>query len=211
MKYAVQLLVVIVLCSAVFYVVKALDSSDAYTTHSHTYAWFWTLAYTRGRFPAGMLVMIWVVVISACFHRIVLVSKRNGGSCLQAEPNDDGPNTTFRSHALSVSFAYFLNACVTLTVNTLYIYSTQQDLGSSTNFGIQLSLSVFRLVYIVVAFPLLPQSIRNPVQNIHFQFILLTINNLIIPCLVTALTSDACFQVGMHAYCPHLLAILQFS
>ena len=71
----------------------------------------------------------------------------------------------------------------------------KQALGSFRHFGIQLSLSIFRLVYVVVAFPLLSRPLRRAVENIHFRFILLTINNFIIPCIVTALTSDACFQV----------------
>jgi hypothetical protein len=58
-QYTVQLFVMIMLGSMILYLVKALDSSDAYATHSHTYAWFWTLAYMHGVVPDGMLVMVW--------------------------------------------------------------------------------------------------------------------------------------------------------
>jgi hypothetical protein len=51
---ALQLLGVVVVGSVALYFVKVLDSSDAYVTHSETYAWFWTLAYTHGVVPARM-------------------------------------------------------------------------------------------------------------------------------------------------------------
>jgi hypothetical protein len=94
-----------------------------------------------------------------------------------------------------VALAFIFNAFITITVNTAYIYFTQQDLGASIHFSIQLGLSIFRLVYVAVAFPALSRSVQDAVDNIRFRFILLTFNNLLIPCVVTALTSDLCFQV----------------
>ena len=198
--------------SAVLYFVKVLDSSDAYVTHSETYAWFWTLAYMRGVVPASLLVVLWTGAISACFYRIVVVvhpmrSNDGGGGCAETmlaavcnklsnstESTDaDEDKIGFRNR--DVLLAFVCNVCVTVIANTMYIYSTQQALGASIHFCIQLSLSIFRLVYTAVAFPFLSRSIRSAVANIRFRFILLTINNLLIPCVVTALTSDACFQV----------------
>jgi hypothetical protein len=213
MQYAVQLLVLVLAGSMVLYLVKALDSSDAYATHSQTYAWFWTLAYMRGVVPAGMLLLLWTGPISACFYRIVvqpMSTRRKEGVYSETLPEaahekksattaatssvsaaaDEGD--TFRNRVVPIGAAFVFNACITITVNMLYIYSTQQTLGASVHFGIQLSLSVFRLLYVAVAFPLLSKPIRSVVQNVRFRFILLTINNLL---MVTALTSDACFQV----------------
>jgi hypothetical protein len=204
MRYAVQLLVVVLAGSLLLYLIKALDSSGVYATHSHTYAWFWTLAYMRGVVPAGMLVVLWAGAISACFYRIVVhpMGRNAGGHCeasAEAARGNDPAATaevmSFRSRVVSMVAAIAINTCVTVAVNALYIYSTQQALGASVHFSIQLSLSIFRLLYVVVAFPLLSRPIRRIVENVWFRFILLTINNLLIPCVVTALTSDACFQV----------------
>ena len=71
MQYAVQLLAVVLVGSLVLYLVKALDSSEAYATHSHTYAWFWTLAYMRGVVPATLLLMLWTGAILVCFYGVV--------------------------------------------------------------------------------------------------------------------------------------------
>jgi hypothetical protein len=200
MQYAVKLLFVILACSMALYLVKALDSSDVYATHSHTYAWFWTLAYMRGVVPAGMLIMVWAVAISACFYCIIVHPRRNGVSSeaphrpahSEAAAAEVG---SFKNHVVFVGIAFAFNACITIAVNTLYIFSTQQALSGSIHFCIQLSLSIFRLVYTAVAFPILSRSIRSTVQHARFRFTLLTINNLLLPCVVTALTSDACFQV----------------
>jgi hypothetical protein len=201
--------------SAVLYFVKVLDSSDAYVTHSETYAWFWTLAYTHGVVPASILVVLWTVAISACFYRIVVHPMRsNNGGCSVTIPDapckkpaaDVVHEADFMNYSVLAAFVF--NVCVTIAVNTLYIYSTQQALGSSIHFCIQLSLSIFRLVYTAVVFPFLSRSIRNAVANIRFRFILLTINNLMIPCVVTALTSDACFQVLQSYLCVYMYSVV---
>ena len=213
MKNAVQLLVVVLMGSVAVYLVKALDSGDAYATHSETYAWFWTVAYMRGVVPAGLLLMLWAAAISVCYYRIVMhpmSGEEEDGSrsdtvpaIVLEKPSDLDENeneaeteaVSFRYHALPIGVAFVFNTCVTIAVNTAYIFSTQQALGASVHFCIQLSLSIFRLVYVAVAFPLLSLPIRAVADNVKFRFLLLTINNLLIPCVVTALTSDACFQV----------------
>ena len=101
------------------------------------------------------------------------------------------------SFRVLIGAVVIFNACVACAVNALYIYSTQQDFSSSVHFCFQLSMSVFRLLYSAIAFPILSRSFRSAVVNIRFRFMLLILNNLLIPCVVTALTSDACFQV-MH-------------
>lgn len=216
MQYTMKLLAGILAGSVVLIMVKVLDTYDVYATHSHTFAWFWTLAYMRGEVPAGLLLMLWVGAISVCFYIIIVYPI---WSCGRIETPPKAVNKAagkdikseighFRSHAVSAGLAFIFNACITIAVNTAYIYSTQQALGASINFFIQLSLSIFRLVYVAAAFPLLSRSIQSAVENVRFRFILLTINNLLIPCVVTALTSDACFQVSyfvlaMHTHTRH--------
>ena len=207
MQNAMQLLVVILVGSLALYLVKALDFSEDYETHSKTYSWFWTLAYMRGVVPAGMLMLLWTGAISACFYRIIVLPLSAKGGCRsetyskEVAPEKPATSATtdeaesFPHHVVPIGVAFIFNACITITVNTLYIYSTQQALEASVHFCIQLSLSIFRLVYVVVAFPLLARPIRSVVENVRFRFILLSINNLLLPCVVTALTSDACFQV----------------
>ena len=197
---ALCLLALILMGSFVLYLMKLLDSGKEYSTHSHTYSWFWTQAFMRGQAPAGVLLGVWMITIFSCFYRIVLHPSLNRSSNKISLPfhqkkeascdkNDERPRFA------QVALAFIFNAFITITVNTAYIYFTQQDLGASIHFSIQLGLSIFRLVYVAVAFPALSRSVQDAVDNIRFRFILLTFNNLLIPCVVTALTSDLCFQV----------------
>ena len=211
-RCAVQLLVVILVGSTPLYLVKALDSSDAYATHSETYAWHWTLAKMRGVVPAGLLLMLWAGAISACFYRIIvhpILSRRRSSDSSGDSSGDCSVTSSEAAHhqteatAEVVGYKYYvvgafiINACITVVANVLYIYSVQQDLSPFIHFCIQLSLSVFRLLYVAVALPVLSRPIRSAVHNIRLRFMLLAINNLLLPCVVTALTSDACFQVNL--------------
>jgi hypothetical protein len=205
MFYSVLLLVVILTGSATLYVVKALDSNNKYTTHSHTYSWFWTVAYMRGVVPAGLLLLVWSLAMFSSFYQVLDYRMVNGDVVRQEKiaiatisATANAEKTAFRYYKLvEVGSAFFINICVTLSVNGLYIYTTQQSFGAVTQFLFQLSLSIFRLMYSAIVFPLLSKPIRNEALNIKFRFLVLSINNLLIPCFVTALTSDACFQVNL--------------
>jgi hypothetical protein len=219
MKCAVNLLIVVLVGSSSLYIVKLLDTSGDFATHSHTYSWFWTLAYMRGVVPAGLLILVWVGAISACFYRVVVfdaqvpVSKDSNSSVCKdsrriiATGLVDAP-AFISTDLVPICVAFVFNGGVTIIVNTLYIFSTQQDLGPSVHFVLQLSLSIFRLAYTVILLPMLTRSMRSPVAIVRFRSIVLTINSLLIPCFVTALTSDACFQVTINS---NSLTLLEFQ
>lgn len=197
MLYAIRLLCVILVGCVILYLVKELDTSHSYATHDHRYSWFWTMAYMSGVVPAGLWVMVWALAISAMCYRILIFFKSEQSPTSTPVPNQDIEEFRFRDHAVPIVTAFIFNACVNITVNTLYIYSTQQGLGALLHFYVQLSVSSFRLLYTAVALPLLSRPIHNLIENVRFRFLLLMINDLLLPCLVTALTSDACFQVCM--------------
>ena len=175
----------------------------------------------RGVVPAGMLLVLWAAAISACFYGIIVhpvLSRRKEGGRTDSLFPESAPTVpaattattaevvSFRHHVVPVAAAFVFNACVTAAVNTAYIYSTQQALSASTHFCIQWSLSIFRLLFVAVVFPLLSRPIRSVIENVRFRFVLLTINNLLLPCVVTALTSDACFQV---LYCSNCTGVVK--
>ena len=197
-RCAVQLLTVILVASVSIYVVKILDISGEYSTHKHTYSWFWSLAYMRGMVPACLLILVWTGAIVACFWRVVIlgyyrpIASEVSKVFVNRLPADSQRSTDFY---IPIWFGFVINACITIAVNVLYIFSTQLALKPSVHFAFQLSLSTFRLLYAMIALPMISRSIVSTVANVRFRFFLLTINNLLIPCLVTALTSEPCFQV----------------
>jgi hypothetical protein len=165
------------------------------------------MAYMRGGVPAGLLLLLWTGTICACycyFIRKITIANDMKPLCdalsHNTESGDVDAARVSNSHRyLHLCVAFLFNAVVTITVNALYIYSIQQDLGPPVRFGLQFSLSFFRLFYSAIVFPLLSRSIDSTIMNVKFRFTLLTINNLLIPCLVTILTSDACFQVCLQS------------
>ena len=201
-KFAIALLVVVVVSIFPLYLFKALDTRNTYTTHTHTYTWFWTLAYMRGVLPAGLLVASWMVVIGACYYVVVLSPTTyidKNSTLLESKTSASGDSSvppTMNSHYAVRGIAFVGNAAIIIPVNAAYIYSTQQAFSAASHLSIQLALSVFRLIYMKAALPLLAKSLTRPIDNVRFRFLLLSINNLIIPCLVTMLTSKSCFQVS---------------
>jgi hypothetical protein len=193
-----KLLLIVLIMSMPLYIVKM--TNDSVTTHSNTYTWHWTFAYMRGQLPSGLILLLWVATCF-CFAAVhpkldpVSVEKceRNGDAADKKEPKRSfAPNT---KDYIPLCAALFFNASVMITVNSLYIYSTQQDFSSSFHLFVQVLLAIFRMIFAQVALPILASTIDDAVLNTLFRFILLTFNNLFIPCVVTAFTSPSCFQV----------------
>ena len=200
---AMQLVTIVLAGSSVLYAIKALDSSGEYATHSHVYSWFWTLAYMRGVVPAGLLLMVWVGAITASFYRIVANPLRRWNDDVQNDIEMLGDGAKNATHVsvtwwsiVSIGMVIILNVCIVVTANALYIHSIQLALSPSLHLFLQLSMSIFRLLYSAVVCPALAQPVRNATANVRFRFMLLMMNNLLIPGLVTVFTSDACFQVN---------------
>ena len=217
----IQLAIVMFVTVAPIYIIKCIDDDNTYSTHTNTYGWFWTLAYMRGVVPSGLIMMSWVVLITVCFYHMIVAHPTESNSsghpssspksvnCQKCFPEDHAItvvdkklNTTFANtfkRQSMIMLSLVVNVAVTIVVNTLYIYSTTQPFPVYIHVGIQFSLAVFRLVYSYCVFPILSRPIIDPIANIWFRLRLLTMDNLIIPCLVTAFASPACFQVQLLA------------
>lgn len=201
----VQLSALMLLVISPIYIIKSGDSNSLYSTHSNTYSWFWTLAYMHGVVPSSLLMVSWVVMISVCFYHMILApsvetsdsrSQEDSSSRQCIADNKQNNNNNQRWWTIFVmSVVVVANASITIVVNALYIYSTEQPLSEYMHFGVQFSLAVFRLAYAYCVFPFLSRPIVDPIANINFRLRLLTVNNLIIPCFATMFTSPACFQV----------------
>jgi hypothetical protein len=209
MLFFLKLLFLTLSVSVLLYILK---SNGSFTTHSETYAWFWTLAYMSGVVPAWLIVLLWAATASMCFYYIILVPprvhKRVDSAPLEVQKlrgvSDSGAETAAAAGYMARMKAYLpigaallLNATVTITVNSLYIYSTQQAFGALLHFIIQLLMAIYRLIYAEISLPVLSKNIKNPVENVTFRLKLLMLNNLLVPFIATFLTSPACFQVRL--------------
>lgn len=217
----VRLLCVVLIVGVPVYLLRGIDVEAEFSTHSNTYAWFWTLAYTHGVEPSCLILASWFVTVTICFHRIVLAplleespeNEETQGTgpisslAISESSCGDGDDDVPKSYAtgsvkvrVGIVAALLTNGAITITVNALYIYATQQHLSGAILFSIQLCLAVFRLAYSRGAFPVLSLPIVDPIANIRFRLRLLVVNTLIIPCVVTAFASPSCFQVSFTFY-----------
>jgi hypothetical protein len=87
-----------------------------------------------------------------------------------------------------------LNLFIVITVNGAYVYSSYQNLSTTTTLWIQIGLAVFKLLYNKCV-PVLTIMIRDVKINIAVRSLLHMFNNLLIPCVAVAFTSPACYQV----------------
>jgi Leucine-rich repeat (LRR) protein len=94
-----------------------------------------------------------------------------------------------------LSFIFLLNLLIVGNINGFYINSTtRQDLPTSSRIIIQFNLSLFIILWKLTIRSLVPNQIQNTLSEIKFISCLEMINSVLIPCLVTALTSPTCYE-----------------
>ena len=209
----IKLFFVMLVVAAPIYLLRWRDDNGAYSTHTNTYTWFWTLAYTHGVKMSSTILASWFITIGACFYVIRLsprLEENSEGSDMSTIADDADESKLTQSISETATkevqtsswlFAVLLlNAGITIVVNVLYIYSIQQPMPAIYHFGVRLSLAVFKLAYSYFVFPIVSRPVVDVVSNIGFRFRLLVVNNLLIPCLVTMFASPSCFQVSNPAY-----------
>jgi Leucine-rich repeat (LRR) protein len=169
------------------------------STHRHLYRWAGTAAYLTGQLPAGLLLASWMVAITVFIYLLRRMKKRTREA--------DLTRTRFVSMSLpNASLAWRAKVkqtaliCLILVIdfiaigslNALYILSTTQDNSSALDFWIKVSVAIFKLLWNAFYLPLLDYSNHSQRLNI----IVRVLNSILIPCIATALSSPACFQVS---------------
>jgi hypothetical protein len=194
------------------YVLKQLDveSGDGgdpeYITHSHMYNWLWTMAFVSGTTPAIMFLLLCLVCLF-CFT--FAINRLGGATDLNKAPSPRALSTaSIASEAkpvtiedqphlqsLTVWTIFVLNVAVVGTVNGLYLWSTLRDLSSDVRIWIQISFGLFSFLWSVVLRLALPFKIKGSKSGVWLFTCLIVMNSVIIPCVVTALSSPSCYQV----------------
>jgi hypothetical protein len=180
------------------YSLKGLDSAQ-HRTHAHLYRWMWTTAFIKGVVPAGLLLLAWMISAGLLIAMVdMMVRQQSRGQLLLRKSSIyelDGltPAERYR-HLLSVGAMVLANIAIVGTVNGLFIYSTLRDLSPATHFWVEITVSVFKIIWNSWLLPF----VARKYQRRHSPSLLakLTIFNAIfIPCLAAAFTSPSCFQV----------------
>lgn len=208
--FKVLLGILLVVCVPIYClkIAEAGSSNTTNTTHSQQYRWILSLAYLRGHLSMVMIMILWITMVSALR---LLTMKRgpfrkwfpwdvacNGaqgmssvcGDTVVLTSNDDN-----RCHAVRlIFFILFFNCAINSSVNGLYIYLTSQSLSPMFLIMLQAMVAMFNVMWNMAMIPLLSKPLKDPKRIIRIEVLLLLVNNIILPCVVTALTSPACFQ-----------------
>lgn len=193
------------------YAVKAMEYGAAdtvHSTHSYQYRWMGTLAYLRGRLSATLILVMWLAAVA--FLRALTMhegpfrswfpwrSARRYTSGLSSTATESY-HLTYASTSIFTVIKYIViclvNIAIVGTVNGCYIYLTSQSLSPTSLVISQISLAVFKVIWNVAIVPSLARPMKSADKIIRVELVLLLFNNILLPCIVTALTSPACFQV----------------
>lgn len=185
------------------------DDDTKYTTHSHMYRWLWTMAFLSGRLPAIILLIVMFVclIFFALMLNLVIdkndlsvesLSDRHSGiqspSMSLSETNQNVENTMI---LVIVWIIIITNIGIVGTVNGLYLWSTLVDLSPDIRSWIQVGFGFFSFIWnVIILRGALSARIKESRYGLWLFSCLSMMNNVIIPCIATALSSPNCYQVS---------------
>ena len=194
------------LFSCPLYALKVKDSMNEeslYLTHSVQYRWLYTAALLYGYIPALLLIITWTFVVLFIFYsmpRFAALSSLQWKGTKEVESGTYSSSDDIELRKVPVLpkkkmiGLFILNFVIVGTVNGFFIYSTYQSLSPATHVGLQVALALFKTVYNSLGVPKLAAPMKNIENNIYIRVCLSLFNQLLIPCIITALTSPSCFQ-----------------
>ena len=233
MKLFMTLMCVYLVSCVPLYVLKASEygwEHTSHTTHSYQYRWVLTSAFLRGEVSLGLVMLVWLSVLSVLSWLTVrggVLRRWLSGSSptsslsfsgslsflsTSSKPpsianKDDleggiimnesisGSSRGLMTSLLRVLMIFSVNTCVVGSVCGGYIYFTSQSLPPSKVVGLQIGMALFNLAWNMAAVPILSRPMGAAVSVVLTELGLLILNNIVLPCIVTALTSPECFQV----------------
>jgi hypothetical protein len=96
-------------------------------------------------------------------------------------------------HWWLVWLTVILNIAIVGTMNGLYLLSTLRDLSTNVRIGIQFSFACFSLLWNIALRGLLETDLKESRSGVWLFLILHLLNSVLIPCVVTALSSPSCY------------------
>jgi Leucine-rich repeat (LRR) protein len=196
-----------IVLSLPLYVLKELslhtngnDGTTQYTTHSHMYRWLWTMAFLSGSVPA--IILLVVTLVSLMFFSFILnqiSEKTQPQSFLSSQSVEISGSIQAKSDnrlIVIVWVVFLLNTAVVGAMNGLYLWSTLVDLASDVRILIQVGFGFFSFFWnVAILQGAIPLKIKDSRYGVWLFSCLSLMNHVIIPCIVTALSSPSCYQV----------------
>ena len=207
LKFILLLVFVIIIFSIPMLVLRLFDTDNDYSSHWNTYSWTLSFSYLDGKLMGALSLSVWALATASCSAYIIMISRAGRDKELsithEQSTSDVAREAKWCSFKnLRVVLAFIGNLLLTLSVNVLYILSTtDKSLSTSVSLLIRFAMSLFRTVSSATIVPFLANQVTNKGQKSLFMFRLIMFNNILIPCVVTALTSSNCYQVSTFGSC----------
>ncbi len=170
------------------------------------YRWLWSLTFLKGTSPA----LIIISMVFVCLTYFLLVIDSIGNSSMSHENprfdlgKNDKPHNFSWKDWIFFWMIFFLNIGIVGTVNGLYIWSLLIDLGREVKILIQIAHGLFSSVWTrIILRQLFPGKLKESQHGV-WLFTSFNVLNLIISCVVTALSSPNCYQVNFFIFCCHI-------
>ena len=200
-KFMILLTMVFIITCAPIYVIRIVNTEGdhSYSSHWNVYSWSLSFAYLKGDLMAVMVFCVWVLTAITYFAYIVFFDMEDGlktGKSQNSAPVESSKGDQVERWKIREVLISVANLTVSLLMNIFYILSiTDQSLSSTTSIIIRLGVALYRLVSSAIIIPFLVKEVKDPMKQYLLEFRLIILNNIVIPCVVTALTSSNCFQV----------------
>jgi len=194
--------------------------STSYGSLENEYAWQFTAAYTSGLGPSITYMLFWTISLASCFFYI---NKKQYTRSYLSPPSSSSssstsPSTTSTSQASAAQKGLLLlrvvilaasNALLVLSVNVIYVYKVSSgELDRAGQVGAKVSFVLFKLAWNGIFLPrmrvgrrlrfgLSEEFVRAHMHDELFFALLLVFNNIVAPCIATAVSDTRCFELAI--------------
>jgi hypothetical protein len=175
------------------------SSTNSIATHSHMYRWLWTLAFLSGSLPAILLlVMTFLCLLFFSFALKRIIGKPSPDLCSNEDAFTSLPQPQSQSLQGMMWGIFLVNVIVVSTMTGLYLWSTLMDLSSEHRILSQVAVAFVSFLWNVLLKGALPTRLQESRYGLWLFIFLSLTNTVVIPCLVTALSSPSCYQVLLY-------------
>jgi flagellar basal body-associated protein FliL len=222
-KYVSVLATAAVAVTLPILVVKFADSNETeekYLTHTHTYAWFYSLAYISGNLPVYLLMCGWTCMVIVLIAVLYLIEAKYITDQLEFTEapvsSTEASRPIDHKHRLSrassmhahieavpvldsqgwkMAGPLLLNVCVVLLFNILYIRRLSDGTDATMLLAIQIIFAFFKVIYSTWVVPVICKPITDIKKSIWLRVRIYLFNSIWIPVAAVLRTSPACFEV----------------
>lgn len=171
---------------------------SGYSSHEHTYVWTATAAFKTGVAPAAVFAVLWTCLALGSVVAVRHIKYHDKIAETIILPSDQAWLHRSRWHVLTLTarlralmlILFIINLIFVFTINALYVFSQQSD-EQSVAFKLTITVLLVLVKSLWTYFPV--RLCCKAIQNYSLYLGMMVFNNLVMPCIVVAVTDSSCF------------------